>query len=156
MIAKLYTQKHELVFGNRPEDIERYDEAISSSELYVPHHVLEFMYTVAELDSMNRYWLVSPDELIWMPQSVHKNNAILHKGDRLKYAARTGVKFTDEHRAKISKSNIGKKHSPLTEEQKDKIREAHTGKHWYNDGVNTFFTYECPEGCTVGRIKKKG
>lgn len=181
MIAKQYTQRHKLVFGNKPEDIERYNEAISSNELYVPHHVLEFMYTIAELESMNRYWLVSPDELIWMPQSVHKNNPTLHKGCKLKYekevsaetraklsAVHKGVKFTDEHKANISKGQTGKKRGPLSEEHKAKLREksraaqlnnpsfGSKGMHWYNDGTKNIFAYECPAGCSVGRIKKKG
>lgn len=80
MISKEYTNK--LVFGNKPEDIECYDDAINSSELYVPHHVLEWKYTVDELIAMNRYWQVDESELIWMTRRTHYGNLVLHKGFR--------------------------------------------------------------------------
>lgn len=60
-----------LVFGNNPEDITGYDEAISSNELYVPHHILEKDYTMKELQQMNRYDVVPASELVWLPQSFH-------------------------------------------------------------------------------------
>ena len=77
MIAKVYLKRK--VFGNKPQDIEGYDEAISSEEMYVPHHVLEWKYTTEELKAMNRYKKVKAEELIWMPKSVHNTNKWLHK-----------------------------------------------------------------------------
>lgn len=60
-----------LVFGNNPEDITGYEEAIISNELYVPHHILEKDYTMKELQQMNRYDVVPASELVWLPQSFH-------------------------------------------------------------------------------------
>lgn len=75
-------QKPILVFGNKPEDIEGYEEAINSDEMYVPHHKLEKDYTMKELQQMNRYDIVPANELIWLPQSVHNGNNDIHKGLR--------------------------------------------------------------------------
>ena len=131
MIVEKYT--NELVFGNKQEDIEGYEDAISSSEMYVPHHVLEWKYTVDELVAMNRYWQVDASELIWMSQSVHNNNSTLHKGVRLKNEAmksRTpwnkGKTLSEEYRKKISESQKGK---TLSDEHRQKLFESNKGKH---------------------------
>lgn len=66
--------KIKTVFGNKITDIEGWEEALESKEMYVPHHVLEWLYTKDELKAMNRYDNVSPDELIWMPRSLHNSS----------------------------------------------------------------------------------
>lgn len=82
-----------LVFGNKPQDIEGYTEAINSNEMYVPHHRLEKDYTMAELQEMGRYDIVPPEELIWFPQSYHNGNLKIHKGLReCKHGSEVGVK----------------------------------------------------------------
>lgn len=78
--AYLDKKKHPLVYGCKLEDIEGYDDAINSKELYVVHHVLEFKYTVKELQDMNRYWNVPVEELIFVPISLHNSSNYLHKG----------------------------------------------------------------------------
>lgn len=84
-----------LVFGNQPEDIEGYEEAINSDEMYVPHHILEKDFTMNELQQMNRYDIVPADELIWLPQSFHNGNKDIHKGLRIcKLGAKKGSKLT--------------------------------------------------------------
>lgn len=177
MIAKHYIYKHCDVFGNKPEDIEGYEDAINSRELYVPHHVLEYKYTMQELVDMNRYWRVDASELIWMPQSVHRNNRTLHKGyrdmdareisdeTRIKMSkCHKGVKFSDAHKRNLSLSQQGKKRGPLSEEHKAKLREkskaaqlnnpsfGSKGMHWYNNGTTSVLTYECPPGFVKGRL----
>lgn len=95
------------VFGNKITDIEGWEEALESEEMYVPHHVLEWLYTREELKAMNRYDNVSPDELIWMPRSVHNSNPILHKGYANKIKNQTGKKMGEhslEWRLNIGKS----------------------------------------------------
>lgn len=80
-----------LVFGNKITDIEGWEEALDSKELYVPHHVLEWKYTTKELKQMNRYYNVVPNELIWMPRSVHNSNKFLHKDIQIEHIRRKGL-----------------------------------------------------------------
>jgi len=97
------------VFGNKITDIEGWEEALFSDEMYVPHHVLEWLYTKEELKAMNRYDDVSPDELIWMPRSVHNSNSIIHKGIANKIKIQTGKKMGEhslEWRMNIGKSKM--------------------------------------------------
>lgn len=84
MISKRYIIEKKKVFGNDPWDIEiadgsTFEEMVKSDEMYIPHHVLEWKYTFEELNNMNRYNKVSPNELIWVKQSVHNANEFLHK-----------------------------------------------------------------------------
>lgn len=109
MINKHYSERNEKVFGNRPEDIDGYEEAINSPEMYVPHHVLEWKYSMKELQDMGRYDKVSPDELIWMPQSVHNLNPTLHAEVRRSLASRDYTNVSEETRRKPSELNKGNK-----------------------------------------------
>ena len=122
MIVEKYT--NESVFGNKPEDIEGHEDAIASDELYVPHHVLEWKYTVDELVAMNRYWQVDASELIWMSQSVHNNNSTLHKGVRLKNEALKSRTISEETRKKISESHKGICHSEETRKKMSEYRKC--------------------------------
>lgn len=124
MIVAKYTNK--LVFGNNQEDIEGYEDAIASDELYVPHHVLEWKYTVDELAAMNRYLKVDASELIWMSQSVHNNNSTLHKGVRLKNEAMKSRTLSDETRNKMSESHKGICHSEETRKKMSESRKDRT------------------------------
>ena len=75
-----------------------------------------------------------------------------------------GVKFSNEHKLKISLAQRGKKRGPLSEEHKAKLREkskaaqlnnpsfGSKGMHWYNDGTTSVLTYECPPGFVKGRL----
>lgn len=90
MISRFYTNK--LVFGNKPQDIEGYTEAINSEEMYIPHHRLESDYTMRELQEMGKYYIVPPEELIWLPQSFHNGNRELHKAFRECYERMIGTK----------------------------------------------------------------
>ena len=105
MINKHYSERHEKVFGNSPEEIEGYEEAINSPELYVPHHVLEWKYSVEELQAMGHYDKVNAEELIWMPASVHNFNPTLHKDVR-NYIYK---EKSQETKDKISKAVKGRK-----------------------------------------------
>ena len=59
-----------------------------------------------------------------------------------------GKHHSEETRKKISDAHKGKNHS---DETRQKMSEAHKGKHWYNNGMQNVFTYECPEGFVQGR-----
>lgn len=133
MINKNYlTGKIKTVFGNNPWDIEiadgsTFEEMVDSTEMYVPHHVLEFKYTKEELKTMNRYNIVSPDELIWMLESVHNSNPILHKGCAEKIKKQTGKQ--------IGKRNIeGRKNQSKGRRNKD----GFTDKFIKHFGINTW------------------
>lgn len=53
--------------------IENYQSAVESDEIYEIHHRLEEEgYSKSQLIKMNRYFHVSPDELIFLPRSLHK------------------------------------------------------------------------------------
>lgn len=50
---------------------------------------------------------------------------------------------------KISKAHKGKK---VSKEQLDYMRKMNIGKHWWNNGINEVFQYECPIGFVKGRL----
>lgn len=83
------------VFGNKPQDIEGYQEAISSDELYIPHHKMEIFFTHKELEEMGRYDPCPANELIWLPISEHHGSRKLHVGLRVcNIGRRKGQKYT--------------------------------------------------------------
>lgn len=51
-----------------------------------------------------------------------------------------GYKCKDSTKKKISDANSGENN-------------GNYGKHWYNNGINVIFTYECPDGYVLGRLK---
>lgn len=119
--------KIKTVFGNKITDIEGWEEALYSKEMYVPHHVLEWLYTKDELKAMNRYDKVSPDELIWMPRSIHNSNPILHKGYADKVNKQTGKKLG--------------KHDLVGRENQSKgrrLKDGFTDKFIEHYGINTW------------------
>ncbi len=84
------------VFGNKITDIEGWEEALDSDEMYVPHHVLEWKYTSDELKEMGLYDNVPPWMLIWMPRSVHNSNQFLHIGMRIKIENQKGKSVNNQ------------------------------------------------------------
>ena len=117
-------------FGNNPEEIEGYEEAINDTEeLYIPHHVLEWKFSSSELKAMDRYWEVSKEELIWIPRSVHNNNEILHieveRKNKKHSVIMRGKTLTKEAKQKISKARKG---HTVSEKTRNKIAKAITGK----------------------------
>lgn len=132
MINKDYlTGKIKTVFGNKITDIEGWQDALSSTEMYVPHHVLEWKYTKEELKAMNRYDTVSPGELIWMLRSVHNSNPVLHKGFDEKIKNQIGKK--------LGKRNLeGRKNQSKGRRNKD----GFTDKFIKHFGINTWDNYK--------------
>ena len=114
MIGKKYLIENRDAFGNKPWDIEGFEEAIKDeTELWVVHHVLEWVYSSEELKNLNRYDIVPASDLIWVRYSVHAQNEALHKGLRVYKKdkisiARKGKKLSKEHVLKISEGNRGK------------------------------------------------
>ena len=68
-----------------------------------------------------------------------------------------GCKRSEETKKKMSEAQKGKL---ISEEHKNKISEANKGNsyakgmHWFNNGKENKYCYECPEGFIPGRIKK--
>lgn len=154
-------------------EIENYELAIESDELYECHHRLEthssdgekrpVNISRKELIALGMYYDRPPEELIFLKCFDH--NSLHHKGcNHWK-----GRKHTEKSKRKISESHKGiGKGVPKSEEHKRKIREANTGKfvppetckkisesrigrHWFTNGVENKFCYECPDGYWKGR-----
>ena len=66
-----------------------------------------------------------------------------------------GKKMSEEARIKVSEARKGKH---LSEEHKKKLSEVNKGNtyakgmHWYNNGKENKYCFECPPGFTTGRL----
>ena len=122
-----------------------------------------------ELIALGTYYNRPANELIFLTRSEH--NTLHHKGKNHHYYKKP---MSEEQKIKISKAMkgeknpfYGKRHS---EESKQKMREAHKGykrsaeaikktaeanrgKHWYNNGKENKFCFECPDGFVHGMLK---
>ena len=94
-----------------------------------------------ELKSLGMYYNRPAKELIFLTTREHN-------------AFKKGKPKSEETRRKMREAqkgkNIGKKRS---EETRKKMGEARKGRHWYNNGKENKFCYECPEGFTPGRLR---
>lgn len=98
------------------ENIDRYQEAISSKELYVIHHKKEDDgYSKKELIEMGLYYYRPSSELVFMEMSEHRRHHTI--GDKNPYKGSMrgtrhpnyGKHLSEETKRRISESNIGKK-----------------------------------------------
>ena len=138
------------------KNIENYEKALADNfKGWHCHHRLETHNSDgerrlvdiarAELKALNMYYHRPPEELIFLPRIEHE-------------AFKKGKHHSDETRRKMkgNKNALGCKRS---EETKNKMSEAHKGKntwtrgrHWYNNGKENKYCYECPDGFTPGRL----
>ena len=138
------------------QDIENYEKALADNfKCWQCHHRLETHtsdgerrlvdITRDELKALDMYYNRPADELIFLTESEHY---ILHKKGKPRSA---------ETRKKISIAMKCKPGKPHSEESKKKIAEAarinSIGRHWYNNGKENKFCYECPEGFVPGMLK---
>ena len=161
------------------KNIENYDKALADNfNGWCVHHRLQTWtsdgerravdITVAELKALGMYYNRPASELIFLPLGEHTS---LHDegehnpnyGKQLSEETRTKMSeawsydkhFTEETKKKISEAMKGR---PVSEEHRKKLSEAakgkHKGMHWYNNGKECKFCFECPEGFVPGRIKK--
>lgn len=83
----------------------------------------------------------------------------MSEAKRGKPSPRKGAKLSEETKQKLREANLGKKHScetrmKMSSSAKGKNTWAE-GRHWYNNGIVTVGAYECPEGFVPGRLKKE-
>ena len=133
-----------------PENIENYEKAKKDNFIgWEIHHRLETHnsdserrlvdITRKELIALNMYYDRPSEELVFLMKSEHKS---LHKN-------RLGKPFSEEAKKKISEAGKGRQ---LSEETKNKLSENNRGRHWYNNGKENKFCFECPDGFILGRI----
>ena len=133
--------------------------------------------TKKELKALGMYYNRPSSELIFLPRSEHSS---FNKGKKRSEEARRKMSKpkSEEAKKKMSEAKkdrytgeknpmYGKRHS---EESKQKMREAHKGykrsaeaikktaeanrgKHWYNNGKENRFCFECPEGFIPGMLR---
>ena len=150
-------------------NIENYEKAKKDNfKGWQCHHRIGVDIPREKLKALGMYYNRPAEELIFLTTSEH---AKLHS---------EGRSPTDETRRKMSEALKGEKHpfygKHHSEETRKKMREAqkgrqfseetrkkmseahkdHKGKHWYNNGKENKFCFECPDGFIPGRIKRKG
>ena len=142
------------------ENIENYEAAKKDNFIgWECHHRRGANITQKELISLGQYYNISSDELVFLTTAKH--NQLHHIGrhhteesKKRISAASKGRRHTEEARKKMSDAAKGK---PKTKEHKKKIAEAarinSMGRHWYNNGKENKFCYECPEGFVPGMLK---
>ena len=144
------------------ENIENYEKAKADDfKGWDCHHRLETWtsdgerrlvnITVAELKALDVYYNRPANELIFLRKSEHR--LLHHKGKH----------YSEETRNKIGTAKKGNKYAlgyKRSEEAKMKIGAAKKGntyakgKHWFNNGKENKFCFECPPGFTPGRLRK--
>ena len=129
-----------------------------------------------ELIALDMYFNRPADELIFLTVKEHnalnKGKQAWNKGKspseetrRKMSEAKKGKQLSAEHKKKIGEKSkgrrpmLGKHH---TEDTKKKMSKAQKGKHigntaskgmhWYNNGKENKFCFECPDGFVSGRI----
>ena len=155
--------------------IENYEEAVNSPKMWNCHHRLETHNSdgerrlidliSAELIALDTYYHRPADELIFLTPGEHQR---LHRKGRpgWQHSDETkrklselqkgnqnhkGHHHSEETKRKLSEVNKGHYHS---DETKRKLSEVAKGKHWFNNGVKSVMSFECPEGFRPGRIYK--
>ena len=146
-------------YCKEPENIENYEKAKKDDFVgWECHHRLETHnsdgerrivdISKKELIALGMYYNRPAEELIFL--TVKEHNAF-----------KKGRRHSEETRKKMSEAKkgkyIGEKHpvygKHLSEVHKNKLSDAHKGRHWYNNGKVDKFCYECPEGFVPGRLR---
>ena len=150
------------------ENIENYEKALADNfKGWDCHHRKEAEFSRKELIALGMYYNVSSEELVFLTRAEHNK---LHKKDKHhtdetrrkisamlkgKYTGNDnpfyGKKHSEEARRKMSDAHKGKR---LSKEHINKVAEANRGKHWYNNGKENKFCFECPPGFIPGRLRK--
>ena len=144
------------------ENIENYEKALADNfKCWHCHHRLETHTSdgirrevdilAAELKALNMYYNRPADELVFMTTKEHRQ---LHKKGKQGYwKGKTGPnkckKLSEETKNKLSEAHKGRHHS---EETKNKISETLKGSRWFNNGKICIKAKECPQGFIPGRL----
>ena len=156
------------------QDIENYKKAKADNfKGWQCHHRLETHtsdgkrrdvdFTVDELLALGMYYNRPSSELIFLKHSEH---ASLHQKGKQKSEEtknkmseaqkgnkyNLGKKHSEESKKKMSEAKKGKKFS---EEHKKKLSLQRTGRHWFNNGKENRFCFECPDCFVPGKLKIK-
>lgn len=154
-------------FCKEPEKIENYEKAKKDNFIgWECHHRLEthnsdgerrlVNISQEELKALRMYYNRPPEELIFLPASEHrafnKGKKQSEETKKKHSEALKGKPKSDETRRKMkgNKNALGYKHS---DETKNKMSLQKTGRHWYNNGKENKFCYECPEGFVPGVLR---
>ena len=162
--------------------IENYDKAISDkTQVWQCHHRRETIFSKYDLIEIGEYYNRPACELIFLTKSEHmrlhhigkhhseetrKKMSEANKGENNprfgKPSAFKGKHHSAETRKKMSESRKGKNHPFFGKHHSEKTRrklskalignKRQLGKHWYNNGVVSVLTRECPDGFVKGRI----
>ena len=153
------------------ENIENYEKALADNFVgWEVHHRLETHnsdgerravdITRRELLALGMYYNRPSEELIFMTICEHSR---LHaKGKHLSEETRKKIgaarkNMSEETRRKMREAKKGKqgywKGKCFSEEIKERMSKARKGRHWFNNGKENRFCYECPEGFAPGMLK---
>ena len=101
-----------------------------------------------------------PENLIWLSKFEHQSYHSSHR------SAETLKKIGDANRARHVSEETREKHrtylkehnpnaNGMTDEHRKKLSERKKGRKWFNNGLVSMQTYECPKGFKLGRLKFK-
>lgn len=164
------------------ENVENYQKAVADNfKCWECHHRLEthlpngkrrdVNISRKELIALRMYYNRPAYELIFLTRSEH--NKLHHKGKNHHYYKKPmseeqrkkisnamkgeknpfyGKHHSEETRKQISEAQKGKP-KPRSNEAIKKTAEANRGKHWYNNGKENRFCFECPNGFVPGKLR---
>lgn len=75
--------------------VENFEEAATSKEMYILHHLAECRFTAKELIEMGKYYNRPPEEFLFVEESIHASSEYLHKGRKKDHLIKT-AKNKDE------------------------------------------------------------
>ena len=139
------------------ENIENYDKAKADNfKGWCCHHRKGVYIARKKLKALGMYYNRPASELIFLTKSEHdilhkKGKSLSEEAKKKIGAAHKGKPMSEETRKKMSEARKGYK--PSAEAIK-KTAEANRGKHWYNNGKENKFCYECPDGFIPGMLIK--
>ena len=158
------------------ENIENYQQALADGfKGWDIHHRLEIQkdetrMSRQELKDHKLYYGRPASELVFMRHGEHialHMNCMKRSTDTCKKISEShageknpffGKHHTEESLRKMSEALSGENHpffgKTLSNEHRQKLSEAAKGKHWWNNGISSIRSRECPgEGWKRGRLK---